>query len=179
LPASRRSWSRPSSRDLSPPIGPARRVFQNIQTSLRPRVRSAAARLGIVRVRCAKSPVAPGRIGPEGARARTCADHGALLSWNAHGKGGPAAAGGLQCSRLWEFSQYATTKAAPQRCAIIMSAVPTTRAGVWLHTAVTLQGPYRGSASGAKLQPARPVSPSDRRDAPTGAALMPVRSRRN
>ena len=42
---------------------------------------------------------------PRSARDRTCAGHGALLSLNVHGKGGHTAAGGIQCSRLWEFIQ--------------------------------------------------------------------------
>jgi hypothetical protein len=82
------------------------------------RARSVAARLGFVwisrtaRVGTRWARVSdemrrlrrPGPIGPTTARHRTCADHGALLPLDVHRKGGRAA-GGFQCSRLWESIQ--------------------------------------------------------------------------
>ena len=47
----------------------------------------------------------PAPIGPRRAHDTAPADHGALLSWNVHGRGGHAAAGARQCSRLWECIQ--------------------------------------------------------------------------
>jgi hypothetical protein len=67
------------------------------------RVRSAAARLGFVRMRCYTD---------SGPRSRSDRDERTtphlrcpwrLALLDAHGNGGHAAAGGLQCNRLWEF----------------------------------------------------------------------------